>query len=322
VRQNVSALEYASKELRGDRKFVMEAVKMKMNGCALRYASEELRGDRWFVMEAVKMKMNGYALFYASEELRGDRKFVMAAVKQNCYAFGYASKELRGDKEVVMEAVRQYGSALQYVSEAMKGDRDVVMAAVKQNGCALFYASKELRGDKEVIMEAVRQNGSALQYASDTQSRKTPLTQEKIDRINQELKNNNLEHILNLIGSTNPSTDAIYHCLDYVIEIFDENNQTTRPSARSNTMSPVQKRNFVKYVMKHEFDLVAFDMECSYVLLGFSDRGDEEIIKKVYEYQYRSEVGMPNQYFPSRHSQVRTLVEAFTGKNLRGKETS
>ena len=44
VKQNGRALEFASKELRGDKEVVMKAV--KQNGDALMYASKELQGDK------------------------------------------------------------------------------------------------------------------------------------------------------------------------------------------------------------------------------------------------------------------------------------
>jgi hypothetical protein len=160
--------------------------------------------------------------------------------------------------------------------------------------------------------------------SSSTQSKKITLTQEKIYEIKFKLMDNNLRDIVNLIDENkkNPSTDDRYLCLDYVIEIFDENNQTTDQQARSHKMAIEEKQNFVRFVMKHEFDLGEFDMDCSYSLLGIRDLGDKEIIEKVNEYSSETEFVVKNQYYPSRHSKVKTLVEAFTGKNLGGKETS
>ena len=66
---------------------------MKQNGIALEYASEELKGDRAFILEAVKQ--NGKALRYAEEELKSDKEFVMAAVNHNRSSFNYAAIELQ-----------------------------------------------------------------------------------------------------------------------------------------------------------------------------------------------------------------------------------
>jgi len=67
-------------------------------------ASKELKGDREVVLEAVKR--DGCALQYASEELKGDREVVKEAVKQNEGALEHASEELKGDRDVMLEAVR------------------------------------------------------------------------------------------------------------------------------------------------------------------------------------------------------------------------
>eukprot|EP00972_Heterocapsa_arctica_P039636 5841348-Heterocapsa_arctica.AAC.1 len=56
----------------------MEAIK-ESGGVVLHFAPEELKGDRDFVMEAVKHRSD--ALQYASEELTGDRQIEMEAIK-------------------------------------------------------------------------------------------------------------------------------------------------------------------------------------------------------------------------------------------------
>ena len=73
----------------------MQAV--SLNGKALQFATEELKGDRKIVMAAVSN--NGFALLFATEELRGDRKIVMAAVSQNGRALQFAVRELRGPRD-------------------------------------------------------------------------------------------------------------------------------------------------------------------------------------------------------------------------------
>ena len=47
---------------------------VKNNGSALQYASDELQADKEVVLMAVKQ--NGYAINYASEELKNDPEFM------------------------------------------------------------------------------------------------------------------------------------------------------------------------------------------------------------------------------------------------------
>ena len=166
VKQKYSSLPYASEQLRGDRDFMLEAV--KQDSSALEYASVQLRGDRDLVLEAVKQA--GQALQYASDELKGDRAIVLVAVSQRGLAWralSYASSEMKQDREVVTAAVQQHSSALQFAAPVLKGDRGIVLEAVAQNGSALKHASDQLRSDRGVVLRAVTQNGSALKHASE-----------------------------------------------------------------------------------------------------------------------------------------------------------
>jgi hypothetical protein len=137
---------------------------VKQNGSALAYASKELKANRKVVLAAVKQ--GGWALKWASEDMRGDPNVVLAAVQQDSLALQFASEDMRGDPDVVLAAVTQNGEALYWASVTLKADREVVLVAVKQNGSALAHASIVLRADKEVVLAAVRQNGVALHYAS------------------------------------------------------------------------------------------------------------------------------------------------------------
>ncbi len=137
-------------ELANNKTFMLQAV--KQNGSALKFASEELRNDREFILEAVKQ--NGYALECASKELQNDSEIVLEAVKQNSYALQFASKELRNDREFIIEAVKQKGDALEHASKELRNDSEIVLEAVKQHGYALNYASEELQNDSDFVLEA------------------------------------------------------------------------------------------------------------------------------------------------------------------------
>ena len=65
VEQDGRALQYASAELRSDRKFVLAAV--KQDGRALEYASAELRSDREIVLAAVEQDGHGLTAFAAND---------------------------------------------------------------------------------------------------------------------------------------------------------------------------------------------------------------------------------------------------------------
>ena len=57
---------------------------------SLQFASAELRGDRSFIMEVVKM--HGGALEHASDELKDYRGVVMVAVKKSGWALEHGKR--------------------------------------------------------------------------------------------------------------------------------------------------------------------------------------------------------------------------------------
>ena len=186
--QTVTALNFASVNLKSDRDFVLAAVKdylrarkitsaelraadrelmlaaLEECGWAQECASTELQADREVVLAA--LEESGEVLEYASAELRADRELVLAAVTQYGGALAYASAELLDDRELVLAAVKQSGKALVNASAELQANRELVLAAVTQYGGALAFASAELQADRELVLVAVTQNGGALAYAS------------------------------------------------------------------------------------------------------------------------------------------------------------
>jgi hypothetical protein len=121
---NPKALSYRN-EWSFDRELVFEAV--KNNGSALEYASADLRADREIVFEAVKSDCS--ALEYASADLRADREVVLAAVKSNGGSLTHASEALQSDREIVLAAMKSDVIAIEYASEDLKSDRSFLQEA-------------------------------------------------------------------------------------------------------------------------------------------------------------------------------------------------
>ena len=69
-----------------DKSFVLEAIK-ESGGFALNYASRELKADKGFVLEAIKAVRNSYSkqvvLECLSPELRADKDVVGEAMKKS-----------------------------------------------------------------------------------------------------------------------------------------------------------------------------------------------------------------------------------------------
>ena len=102
---------------------------VQTSGLALEYASDELRGDRKIMLAVTRE--NSSALRFASDELKADREIVLAAVQNNGRSLEHASKELRADPEIISVAVERDSSASKFALE--KHDRDAVLAALGLN---------------------------------------------------------------------------------------------------------------------------------------------------------------------------------------------
>ncbi|MBR3162320.1 MAG: DUF4116 domain-containing protein [Bacilli bacterium] len=195
VKENGSALQYASTELKEDKGIVLVAVNQypgaikyadkklckdeellsivltEKYGRGLKYLTPDLKKDKNIVLKAVGY--SGLALHDADESLKKDANVVLAAVEQNGNALAYANKELKDNRKIVLAAVSNKGSALQYASKELKNDKEIVLTAIKNDHSyssedrVLRYASKEQRKDKEVVLAAVKKYNDSFTYAAD-----------------------------------------------------------------------------------------------------------------------------------------------------------
>ena len=95
---------HSSVGLRADREVVLATV--RQDGTALQFASAELQVDREVVLAAVQQF--GRALQWTSAELQADSEIVRAAVRQDGRAIEYASADLSSDR-VVLALVHHEG---------------------------------------------------------------------------------------------------------------------------------------------------------------------------------------------------------------------
>jgi len=127
---------------------------VKEDVSALEWASESLKGNKEVVLSAVKQ--DGSALEWASESLKGNKEVVLSAVKQDGSALEWASKPLKGDEEVVLSAAKQDLSALEWASEPLMCDKGFARMAMRVNFYAFSYLSAKLKADETVFFEALR----------------------------------------------------------------------------------------------------------------------------------------------------------------------
>jgi hypothetical protein len=150
-----------------DEKVMLAAIKGggSMVAMSFEYASENLKNNKDFMRQAVKL--NGHALHYADKSAQNIEDIQILAANQLELGSNFTDADKRKDINTVLKSVSKRGGNLLFVNEEFKRNKDVVLAAVQQDGYALEYASEKLKKDKDVVLAAVQQNGLALDYASD-----------------------------------------------------------------------------------------------------------------------------------------------------------
>jgi len=165
-------LQYASEELRADKKVVLTAVAVRKKGRRLQAASQDLRDNKQIVLAAVTNQSD--ALQYASKELQVDTSLklaLLAALTKEIWLFKYVPPELQGDPKIVLAVVRKDDGALQYVSKKLQVDdelKSTLLAALTRKRELFKYVPPEFQGDKNFVLAAVQNCAKALQYASTT----------------------------------------------------------------------------------------------------------------------------------------------------------
>lgn len=169
VSKHPSSLEYASSRLKKSRSFIFKLVKEneRYSNGPLSYASRELRGDKEFVLECLHSnKDDTFILHKITDALKDDEDFIKQAIEISGYLLSYASKRLQRKKELIFEAIKQTRDL--YVVDYRKDlsdDKETVVFALK-HGAALAQASDRLRDDDDVVKIALEANGRNFLYVS------------------------------------------------------------------------------------------------------------------------------------------------------------
>ena len=67
---------------------------------------KEFYKDKSFVLEAVKLDVDGNVLYYADKSFRKDKTIILEAVIQNGIALEYADESLQKDPDIIKAAKR------------------------------------------------------------------------------------------------------------------------------------------------------------------------------------------------------------------------
>ncbi|MCK5901862.1 MAG: DUF4116 domain-containing protein [Cocleimonas sp.] len=144
--ENYDALAYADKGLRKNRAFMLKM--LRITSYSLEYASDDLKKDRRFVWEAVKGNFGSSALSNADISIRQDKYFVLAVIQlRGGEALFYVDDNLKKDRDVVLAAVKTYPKAIKWAHRSLQQDQDLIAVA---NATKKEQMLKSQRMQKEI----------------------------------------------------------------------------------------------------------------------------------------------------------------------------
>lgn len=111
------------KQIFDKRHFVMAALEKYPS--ILQFASKNLKGDKELVLNAVKL--DWHALQHASCDLQSDQDVVNAALAQSPLALQFAAENIKDNRDLVLELMKRDHEALKFASKKLRAD-DVVSA--------------------------------------------------------------------------------------------------------------------------------------------------------------------------------------------------
>jgi hypothetical protein len=105
---------------------------LKEDASAMSFASEDLRNDREFVLFAVQQNCSSnFPLEFASKDLRNDKEIVLASVQKYPLSFEFASEELRNDKDIALTVIKLNHYAFSDAGDKIRQDPDIIEALNK-----------------------------------------------------------------------------------------------------------------------------------------------------------------------------------------------
>lgn len=156
-------------EFRGDRELILIALQTSLD--AFYYAAEELRNDKQFVIEAIKVDPRIINASSMPKEFKEDMSLIKLAIKTAPIVFERIPVKLKNDKEFILEIINECPEVFEYIPSLfnslsdLKSDKDVVKSAVKANLKVLKYAADSLRSDEEFVRELMGIDTHVYKYS-------------------------------------------------------------------------------------------------------------------------------------------------------------
>jgi len=154
-----SALKYVPKEILNDPRIIRMAVRNNLS--AMEYASVELKKDKVFVLELIQNY--GIEPENIDPSLYDDRDIALASVIKRGDALEYFPKFF-DDREVVIQAVKNDGNMLLKASNDLQEDIEIVRLAIGNNARIYKELPEKIKNNMEVIILAITGSDDGLWF--------------------------------------------------------------------------------------------------------------------------------------------------------------
>jgi len=162
VKNDGTALLYATGELKRDQELIIEA--LKNTPCAIEHVHPTLFANESFVLRAASIV--GDILRYLSEPLNKNHDILLACMKQNGLALIFVPYAER-DEKLCFAAVKNNTEAIEWVPLSVRASKGLIRLVLEFDDDALGFAHPKLRQDREFVLECIAHVAYSYYYASD-----------------------------------------------------------------------------------------------------------------------------------------------------------
>ena len=167
-----------NRKSRRNRKIMIEVI--RQDDEAFRYASKNLRMDPSFNLEAIKVNKKVYQWMYdiiklndkavLLESMKSDKKG--NPFKSHPFDFKRINSKLKDDYDFVKECLKVDGNYFEDISDRLKSDKKLALIAIKQSYSASIWDTKNLIEDEDLLFAHAKYGG--LIYPPTISTYKTP----------------------------------------------------------------------------------------------------------------------------------------------------
>ncbi len=165
-------LEFIADEMKDDKAFMLEAIKLDKH--ALAYASNRLKEDKDVVLASIRW---GGTEEHIGERLRNDESFISEMFEKNLVfpdtPLDWLGEKIRSSKDFMLDHVPDRPYLFQYAADALKMNRSFILQFdAPYLSRILPHIDEELQAEPAFLTEAAKKDPEVLNRISDKKVKK------------------------------------------------------------------------------------------------------------------------------------------------------